>query len=680
MLFDLEDYRGSKIIGPDHKPVEQINWLDPYTTARATRDAYLKAINEYFLASQVMSTKEEMIVLNTKMNNILESNLVLNPLLKDFFNAMSSLAILPGQAINEGDRYRFIYVPTNDTSVDWFECTQPTFNMSEGSKKVAVLDQEGDYDSNYHMYYKEMTQAFYDSYIAAFVDFQSKIKDLIITAEGGVENLHDYVAPDVHPWNSYPELSGYVRGTNNLTIKNAVVRLIDADGANHDLVTDVNGYYKFDKEMFYNNIAFDHGATASNFNMFVLEHTIGSTASLYDTTSIFQNSFFGAENNREFTWPAQVKMGKQARRNFKIDFIPDYSNYPSFSGYIKDAAGNPIKDAFMQIKDSYTGYSIGEYKKPNGDIAMNFKYNDFGVDRTILTDENGFYEYTSQMVGEWFNKEFMQVGEVAGNLGGRVFDDYFGSREDLICFYDSYSGRNLQYKESFVPILIPYKQDANSNSIVWEGTSLYDSNDYYTSRFKYAVTSYGEFNYQRIDLDTHYDIDVDVTVATNDEFRANKFTVELETNTRKGGYDQMQQDLYCTSTTGYVKIVYPATGESHLWGGGDYYSNWHLSINYNNIDDYKNYYIYSCDSTGKAMGYIKEIRSPGRFTETIDLSGVKYLNTFETSDAFYGESIDFSGLNYLSRVVIGNAHLLKNIIGLNSKKLDFFSLQNVNLI
>ena len=154
MLFDLEDYRMFKVIGPDHKPVEQISWLEPYTTARATRDAYLKAINEYYLASQAMSTKEEMIVLNTKMNNILESNLVLNPLLKDFFNAMSSLAILPGQAINEGDRYKFIYVPINDTSVDWFECTQPTAGtpiswhtyMSEGSKKVAVLDQEGDYD------------------------------------------------------------------------------------------------------------------------------------------------------------------------------------------------------------------------------------------------------------------------------------------------------------------------------------------------------------------------------------------------------------------------------------------------------------------------------------------------------------------------------------------------------
>ena len=219
----------------------------------------------------------------------------------------------------------------------------------------------------------------------------------------------------------------------------------------------------------------------------------------------------------------------------------------------------------------------------------------------------------------------------------------------------------------------------NSNSIVWEGTSLYDSNDYYASRFKYALTSYNEFQYQRIDLNAHYDIDVDVTVATNDEFRANKFTVELETNTRKGGYDQMQQDLYCTSTTGYVKIVYPATGESRLWGGGDYYSNWHLSINSNNIDDYKNYYVYSCDSTGKAMGYIKEIRS-GHFTETIDLSGLKYLNTFETSNSLYGESIDFSGLNYLSRVAIGVAHLLKNIIGLNSKKLDFFSLQNADLI
>lgn len=282
------------------------------------------------------------------------------------------------------------------------------------------------------------------------------------------------------------------------------------------------------------------------------------------------------------------------------------------------------------------------------------------------------------MVGEWFNKEFMQVGEVAGNLGGRIFDDYFGSREDLISFYDSFTERNLQYKESFFALLNPYKQDVNSNSIVSEGASLYDINDYYTSRFKYALTSYNEFQYQRIDLNAHYDIDIDVTVATNDEFRANKFTVELETNNRYAGYG-MSQEFYCTSTTGYVKIVYPATGESYIWNSGNYYSNWHISINSNNIDDYKNYYVYACDSTGKAMGYIRNVQS-GNFTKTIDLSELKYLNIFETYGPFYGESIDFSGLNYLSRVVISLAHLLKNIIGLNSKKLDFFSLQKADLI
>jgi len=440
MLFDLEDYRMFKVIGPDHKPVEQISWLELYTTARATRDAYLKAINEYYLASQAMSTKEEMIVLNTKMNNILESNLVLNPLLKDFFNAMSSLAILPGQAINEGDRYKFIYVPINDTSVDWFECTQPTAGtpiswntyMSEGSKKVAVLDQEGDYDSDYHMYYKEMTQAFYDSYIAAFVDFQSKIKDLIITAEGGVENFHDYVAPDVHPWNSYPELSGYVRGTNNLTIKNAVVRLIDTEGASHDLVTDENGYYKFDKEMFYNNIAFDHTDDMSNFKMFLLENVVGSTASLYDKTSKFENSFWGAENNREVNWEISVKMGKPARKNFKIEVIEDYSMYPSIKGQVLDQDGNPVKGALMGLYYYAKNRWLDEkYNKNTGSWKSGSKFSEFGEEKTLLTDENGMYEYSSQYVGDWFkNNILVEDPNFTTNLNESPFNVINGSTLD----------------------------------------------------------------------------------------------------------------------------------------------------------------------------------------------------------------------------------------------------------
>ena len=76
MLFDLEDYRAWGIIGPDNKPANQINWVNPHTTSRATRDAYLKAVNEYFLSAQVLCTPEEAQTLNVKQLELLESNLV----------------------------------------------------------------------------------------------------------------------------------------------------------------------------------------------------------------------------------------------------------------------------------------------------------------------------------------------------------------------------------------------------------------------------------------------------------------------------------------------------------------------------------------------------------------------------------------------------------------------------
>lgn len=661
MLFDLEDYRNWHIIGPDNLPANQVNWIDPYTTARATRDAYLKAVNEYFLASQCMCTPEEAQSMNVKLLEFLDANLVLGPLTREFWNAMISLPIA-GQ-LNVGDKFNVISVNINSQDSNYLaypaERPQDTWWM-QNYKSVAVADEYGEF------VYTEMSQQLYDDHKAALVNSQLKVKEIIVISEGGVTNFNDYVAPAVPAWDSYPELSGYVRGTNNLTIKDAVVRLIDDAGENHDIVTDDNGYFKFTKEMFYNNIAFNHAATASSFNMFVLEHKSGSTASLYDPTNIFQNSFFGAENDREMTWSVQIRMGKPARRNFKIDFIPDYSNYPSFSGYVKDAAGNPIKDAFVMIKDGFTGHCIGNYKKPNGDIALNFKYNDFGTDRTILTDENGFYEYTSQMVGEWFNKQFMQVGEVAGNLGGRLFDEYFGSREDLISFYYSYTGRNLQYKESFFAILIPHTQDADSYSVSEDGTPLYDQNDYYASRFKYALNPYGEFQYQRIDLNAHYDIDVDVAVAANDEVRADKFTIELLAE-RKNLESGLSSQTYVSTTSGYFKVVYPATGESYVTNAGNWYNTyWHLDINYSNADDYKDFYVYSCDGQGRAMGHIKSINSPS-FTKAIDLSEVKYLSVFNPTN-FYGESIDFSGLEYLEEISLTNSSSLKNVIGLESKK------------
>ena len=686
MLFDLEDYTYARIIGTNSLPADQISWVGPHTTARATRDAYLKSVNEYVLAAGGCSSAAEKRALESKYFEFLDALRVLGPAMRQFWNAMVSLPLKASGQFEEGDGFYLMEEGTEFTNISynwpsgrehlveypkWYQNESYqnfrayAFAATHGDAFLqSIVD---DYSYAVSLYtYAALTQEIYDEYEAAMKAMQLIAKEIMLMGEGRT-SFEEYVTPELDAWDGYPELSGYVRGTNSVGIAGATVRLIDADGEAFEKVTDGKGYYKFDKELFYTSIAL---GTASTVDIF-LKPTIGS-ASLYDAESVFQNSFFGAENDRGFTWPVSIKMGKPARRNIKIEFLSDYSNYPSFSGYVKDAAGNPIKDAFVQIKDSNTGYSIGEYKKPDGDIAMSFKYNDFGVDRTILTDENGFYEYTSQMVGEWFNKQLMQVGEVSGNLGGRVFGDYFGSREDLICFYDGYSGRSLQYKESFFPLLIPYKQDANSNSIVWEGTPLYDSNDYYASRFKYALNSYGEFQYQRIDLDTHYDIDVDVTVAANGEHRADKFTVELLSE-RKNLDSGLSSQTYVSTTSGYFKVVYPATGESYVANSGNYYYSYsHLDIDYGNADDYKDFYFYSCDSQGRAKGHIMEINTPS-FTKTVDLSGVKYLKSFNTIN-LYGESIDFSGLKYLLEISLNNSSSLKNIIGLESKKAASLSL------
>ena len=685
MLFDLEDYAWSgffgnanghwsnggfdgiaipPVLGKQHSP---FHWVDAESTWNATRVAYMKATKEYIVSSLFFSAVSEKPAILAAELDIYTKFRTLMPISRNFWNALKTLAV-KGQ-FSEGDTIGILNKPLADNfgivGYD-FEAIQNRDMILEPMTAFLVNESTPQGALSYGQYvYTEMTQELYDSYSEAFKAWMGAYKGLYLAVDGAT--FEEYVAPVAPAWESYPELSGYVRGTNNLTIKDAVVRLIDEAGESHDVITDANGYYKFTKEMFYNSIAFDHDAASSSFNMFVLEHTLGSTASLYDPTNILQNSFFGAENDRELTWTMPVKMGKALRRNFKLEFIPDYSDFPSFSGYVKDAAGNPIKDAFVMIKDYNSGFGIGQYIKPNGTYGINFKYNDFGVEKTILTDENGFYEYTSQMVGEWFNKELMNINGQS-HLGGRTFDQYFVN--PVQDFMDNYTGRYLDTNETFSAFLIPYVQDVDNTSIIWESdVSIYDNNDYYTSRFKYALNQNNEFFYQKIELNTHYDIDVDVTVAVGDEVRADKVFFELDDRSKEvnGGFN-IHLRAYANQN---VKIVYPKTGESYQFSG-DYDSSWHLSINSTNFDDYSEFYIYACDNSGRAFGYINQIdiaQSGYSVFKSIDVSGLSYLRSLKIEDRFYGESIDVSGMNYLASLYLDSI-FIKNIEGLESKKLD----------
>ena len=53
MLFDLLDYANPGFIGPMSATMSigELNWADAFTTYRASRDAFYKAVNEYLYSS-----------------------------------------------------------------------------------------------------------------------------------------------------------------------------------------------------------------------------------------------------------------------------------------------------------------------------------------------------------------------------------------------------------------------------------------------------------------------------------------------------------------------------------------------------------------------------------------------------------------------------------------------------
>lgn len=57
MLFDLNDYTVMGFIGPDSatNDVNTLLWDDAYTMHRATRDAWFKVINEYYISGMAVN-------------------------------------------------------------------------------------------------------------------------------------------------------------------------------------------------------------------------------------------------------------------------------------------------------------------------------------------------------------------------------------------------------------------------------------------------------------------------------------------------------------------------------------------------------------------------------------------------------------------------------------------------
>lgn len=163
MLFDLDDYKNSGILGADWENIMDLidngvsvsngwetvirnggDFADWATTQRATRDAYLKAVNEYFLASKVMRPDiladfDEWFV---RWNDALY---VWGPSSYYFWSAFQSIPYLGGR--NGGE---------------------------------AAFNNNSDFPGGFRV----MTQEIYDAYYSNYVILGSLIKELIEMAEG----------------------------------------------------------------------------------------------------------------------------------------------------------------------------------------------------------------------------------------------------------------------------------------------------------------------------------------------------------------------------------------------------------------------------------------------------------------------------------------------------------------
>ena len=487
MLFDLEDYRVFGITGVDRKSVENVNWGDSYTTWRATHDAYRNAVNYWFDAADIMVSAEDKHQLMVNYIYIMEKFTECRRKGKIFFDALASKTIpaeiVSANGITEGTPFIIFSVHQYEGWYNDFIDLQNIYHAVDQStspvlrKYVLATEQNSHWsqvinNTDHQPVYTTMTQAIYDAHKNALVDLQAKIKETYIIAEG-ISDIPEWIAPAIPAWSESAELSGYVRDSRSLPISGATVRLVDAEGVNHDLVTNDLGYYHFTKEYIYNNISFGT-ASSAEFDMFVLEETISGTV-LYSQTSIYQNSFFGALNDRGISWPVLVKDGKPNRRNFKLEFLPDYSNYPSFSGHILDQDGNPVQNVLMEIYHRGLDKKLTETSSISNTINST-KFSLFGENKSLLTDENGYYEYPSQYVGEWFNKWKVAQGyEREFNLDAYNVIKGFSYDSDFMIRNNTYSGiSNGNYYSG--SSLLGNLGEAYFTMPYWDKSVLYEGN------------------------------------------------------------------------------------------------------------------------------------------------------------------------------------------------------------
>lgn len=154
MLFDLMDYYGAGLIGPMSGTMSSLEngapIADSYTTYKATRDAFMKAIKEYYYTVIMVTPLQGRNSINSVYLDLENKRALLNIFAKVFWNSL----------------------------------------LSNPSNINSQTDFDNYYGANFGKY-TVFTTSIFNQYMNSLDEFMKSVKNLLIVADG--DTFEEYI-------------------------------------------------------------------------------------------------------------------------------------------------------------------------------------------------------------------------------------------------------------------------------------------------------------------------------------------------------------------------------------------------------------------------------------------------------------------------------------------------------
>lgn len=189
--FDLDDYRVSKIIGKGNVESNQMNWSDMFLTARATRDAHVKALNELTMSSMARTLRWD---LTTEVANW---QAILNELTSTYIQYDRAFMICFNSLIGPEEQETGV---VTYNAIKWTLIALEDEDTGVEFAWPDIDDRETSYDIDYT---GKLTfdPSYYTDMVAGFKAFNAAKKKFCAIALGWNFGEYDYPsAPPINGW------------------------------------------------------------------------------------------------------------------------------------------------------------------------------------------------------------------------------------------------------------------------------------------------------------------------------------------------------------------------------------------------------------------------------------------------------------------------------------------------